>query len=100
MLIEKKKKTFDDANTRQERWGTDRSAAFREIFEEFNKYCAKNVSPDDYIAIEETLHPPRGGYHSGHTTKINQLNMVWILRVWAVLGILTFIILWHIPESQ
>ena len=36
-------------------------AAFREIFEEFNKGCAKNMSPDDYIATSETLYPTRGG---------------------------------------
>ena len=53
--------SFDDANTRQERWRTDRFAAFREIFEEFNKCCTKNMSPDDYIAIDETLYPTRGG---------------------------------------
>ena len=29
--------SFNDTNTREERWRTDRSAAFREIFEEFNK---------------------------------------------------------------
>ena len=51
--------SFDDANTRQERWRTDRFTAFREIFEEFNK-CAK-MSPDDYIVIHETLYPTRGG---------------------------------------
>ena len=53
--------SFDDANTRQETWQTDRFAAFREIFEEFNKCCTKNMSPDDYIAIDETLYPTRGG---------------------------------------
>ena len=53
--------SFDDANTRQERWRTDRFAAFREIFEEFNKCCTKNMSPDDYIAIDETLYPTRSG---------------------------------------
>ena len=52
--------SFDDANTRQERWRTDRFAAFREIFEEFNKCCAKTKSPDDYIAMDET-YPTRGG---------------------------------------
>ena len=52
--------SFDDANARQERWRTDRFAAFREIFKEFNKCCAKNISPDYYIAIDETLYPTRG----------------------------------------
>ena len=46
--------SFDDANTRQERWRTDRFAAFREIFEEFNKCCTKSISLDNYIAIDET----------------------------------------------
>ena len=53
--------SFNDTNTRQERWRTDRFAAFREIFEDFNKHCAKNMSPDDYIAIDETLYRTRGG---------------------------------------
>ena len=53
-------RSFDDANTRQERWRTNRFAAFREIFDEFNKFCAKNMSPDDYIAIDQT-YPIRGG---------------------------------------
>ena len=51
----------DNANTRQERWRSDRFAAFREIFEEVNKCCAKIMSPDDYIAIDETLYPTRSG---------------------------------------
>ena len=52
--------SFDDANTWQERWQTDRFAAFRDIFEEFNKCCTKIMSPDNYIAIDETLYPTRG----------------------------------------
>ena len=50
-----------DANTRQERQQTDRFAVFREILDEFNKCCTKNISPDDYIAIDETLYSTRGG---------------------------------------
>ena len=53
--------SFDDANTRQEQWRTDRFAPFREIFEDFNKYWIKNISPDDYIVINETLLPTSGG---------------------------------------
>ena len=52
--------SFDCANARQEQWQTDRFAAFREIFEEFNKCCAKTKFPDDYIAMDET-YPTRGG---------------------------------------
>ena len=51
---------FDNSSARQEWWPTDRFAASREIFEEFNKCCAKNMYPDDYIAIDEILYPTRG----------------------------------------
>ena len=46
---------FDDATIRSERWKTDRFAAFRDIFEKFNNNCAKNMAPDDFLAINETL---------------------------------------------
>ena len=52
---------FDDAASRSERWKTDRFAAFRDIFEKFNNNCAKNMAPDDFLAIDETLYPTRGG---------------------------------------
>ena len=52
---------FDDRDTREERWKTDRFAAFREIFEMVNKACARNMTPDDFLAIDETLYPTRGG---------------------------------------
>ena len=45
---------------RQEWWRTGRFAAFREIFEEFNKCCTKSISLDNYIAIDET-YPTRSG---------------------------------------
>ena len=40
---------------------TDNFAAFRDVFAEFNKFCARNMPPDDNIASEETLYPTRGG---------------------------------------
>ncbi|CAH1252394.1 PGBD4 [Branchiostoma lanceolatum] len=50
---------FDDESTRAERWQTDRFAAFREVFELFNRQCGKVVVPDDYISLDETLYPMR-----------------------------------------
>ena len=52
---------FDDAASRSEQWKTDRFTAFRDIFEKFNSNCAKNMAPDDFSAIEETLYQTRGG---------------------------------------
>ena len=51
---------FDDAANRSERWKTDRFAAFRHIFEKFNGNCAKNMAPDDFLAIDGRLYPTRG----------------------------------------
>ena len=51
----------DDAASRSERWKTDRFAAFRDIFEKFSNNCAKKMSPDDFLATDETLYPTRGG---------------------------------------
>ena len=53
--------SFDDANTRQERWRAEIFAAFREIFEKFNKCCPKSMSPDNYIATDETWYPAKDG---------------------------------------
>ena len=50
---------FDDA-ARPEGWKTGRFAAFRDIFENFSNNCAKNMAPDDFLAIDETLCPTRG----------------------------------------
>ena len=90
----------DYANTRQERWRSDRFAAFREIFEEVNKCCAKNMSPDDYIAIDETLYPTRGGISFKTYNKDKPSKSGLNFRSLSSSGVLTFIILCHIPESQ
>lgn len=50
---------FDDEDTRPERWNQDRFAAFRELFEMFNTQCARAVTPDDYLSLDETLYPMR-----------------------------------------
>ena len=51
--------SFDDHTTRPTPWQHDRFAAFREIFEEFNKNCGKFLVSDDYLSLDETLHPTR-----------------------------------------
>ena len=38
-------------------WQYDRFAAFRNIFEEFNKNCGKFLVPDDYLSLDEALDP-------------------------------------------
>ena len=66
---------FDDAASTSQRWKTDRFAACRDIFEKFNKNCAKNMAPDDFLAIDETLYPNEVVSHSKHTIKTNLQSM-------------------------
>ena len=54
MLFVKAMLTFDDPETRQERWKTDRFAAFRSVLERLNEAYTNNMSRDDYVAIDET----------------------------------------------
>ena len=51
--------TFDDKSTCKDWWPSDRFAAWRDIFEIFNKNCSKYVIPSEYLAINETLYPMR-----------------------------------------
>lgn len=51
--------SFDDESTRRDRWQHDRFAAFREFHSILNKNCAKAVTPDDFITLDETLYPMR-----------------------------------------
>ena len=51
--------SFDNHPTRPTRWQPDRFAAFRQIFEEFNKNFEKFLVSDDYLSQDETLYPTR-----------------------------------------
>ena len=67
--------SFDNHTTRPTRWQHDRFAAFREIFEEFNKNlfliiigkCEKIIEkisgkflvPDNYLSLDQTLYQTR-----------------------------------------
>lgn len=53
--------SFDDLDTRQERWKHDRFAAFREIHQDFTQKCMEALTPDDFLTLDETLYPMRTG---------------------------------------
>ena len=84
---------FDNSSARQEWSPTDRFAAFREIFEEFNKCCAKNMYLDDYIAIDEILYPTRGVISFKTYNKDTPTKYGLSFRGLCSSSILTFIIL-------
>ena len=52
--------TFDDKETRNDRWKTDKFACMRELFEDMNERNARMRHPSPLLAINETLHPYRG----------------------------------------
>ena len=49
--------SFDDVNTRKQRWKNDRFAALRQVFEMCNKNFGEALVPVDYISSDETLYP-------------------------------------------
>ena len=92
--------SFDDANTQQERWRANNLLHLEKYLRSSTKVALKTCL--QMIILPQAKHyiQQEVVYHSRHTAYINQLNMVRMLEVWAVLGILTFITLCHIPESQ
>ena len=52
--------TFDDKETRAERWRMDCFTVLRKIFESFNVNCTTLRIPSEYLAIDETLYAYRG----------------------------------------
>ena len=51
--------SFDDEDTRDERWRKDRFAAFRSFFKSFNRNCMTCLAPGDYLSLDDTLYPMR-----------------------------------------
>jgi hypothetical protein len=51
--------SFDDINTRKDRWEFDKFTAIRELFEDFNNNCSSVIAPQDYLSLDETLYPCR-----------------------------------------
>ena len=47
---------FDNKNTRTQRFQSDHFAAFREIYEMFNRKCSSTLQADEYLALDETLY--------------------------------------------
>ena len=52
--------TFDNKDTRDDRWKYDKYACIRELFEMMNERNAKCRYPSAFLAVDETLHPYRG----------------------------------------
>ena len=48
--------SFDNFETRTQRWVCDRFTAIRDIFESFNHSCSSCVLPTDFLSLDETLY--------------------------------------------
>lgn len=51
--------TFEDQTVKENNYNSDKFAAFRTVYEKFNKHCHEYLVPDDLLAIDETLYPLR-----------------------------------------
>ena len=51
--------TCDTEEERNAAWPNDRFAALRPLFEMFNENLAKNMTPSEFMTIDETLYPMR-----------------------------------------
>ena len=51
--------TFDDFETRIERWKKDRFAVIRNIFEKFSNNCGKSIILDNLLSTDKMLYPMR-----------------------------------------
>ena len=51
--------SMDDDETRGERWKTDRLAATRDLFEDWNNNCSAAYQMDQFGCIDECLYPCR-----------------------------------------
>ena len=49
--------SFDDFETRTQRWVYDRFTAIRDVFESFNHNCSSCIVPGDFLSLDETLYP-------------------------------------------
>ena len=47
--------SFNDFETRTQRWVYDRFTDIRDVFESFNHNCSSCVVPGDFLSLDETL---------------------------------------------
>ena len=69
--------TFDDLDTREHRWSSDRFAAIRPFFEAANDNFSRRLQPDEHLTIDETLYATRNNIAFRHITLANLLGMAF-----------------------
>ena len=71
--------TFDDYETRQANWRTDRFAAMRSIWEFFKSNLTKYDAPSEYLTIDETLYPMRHqiAFRQYNPNKPHKYGLLW-----------------------
>ena len=71
--------SFDDFETRTQRWVYDRFTAIRDSFESFNHNCNSCVFPGDFLSLDETLYSMRTRIGFKQFNPKNQQNMDYYL---------------------
>ena len=71
--------TFDDKETREDRWQYDKFACMRELFEAVNVNNARARYPSFYLAINETLYPYQGhiGFKQYNLNKPSKYGLLY-----------------------
>ena len=71
--------TFDDKETREDRWQYDKFACMRELFEAVNVNNAPARYPSFYLAIDETLYPYQGhiGFKQYNLNKPSKYGLLY-----------------------
>uniref|UniRef100_A0A2P2I3U3 PiggyBac transposable element-derived protein 3 n=1 Tax=Hirondellea gigas TaxID=1518452 RepID=A0A2P2I3U3_9CRUS len=70
--------TFDNSDSRPERFLRDRFAAIRDLFEKFNNNCSNVLQPDGFLAINETLYGCRNQvYKQDNTSKTAKCGLLF-----------------------
>ena len=71
--------TFDNADTRRQRFQHDRFAAFRDLFEKFNDRACSVLEPGDFLTVDETLYPCRNqiGFRQYNKSKPKRYGLLY-----------------------
>lgn len=71
--------TFDNVDTRHQRWLHDRFAAVRDLFEDFNDCACSVLQPGDFLTIDETMYACRNqiGFRQYNKSKPKRYGLLY-----------------------
>ena len=92
--------TFDDKETRNNRWKSDKFAYMKELFEDVNERNSRMSHLSPLLAIDETLYPYRGHIGFKQCNPNKPAKLAHCTEVSAILQYLTPTIAYHMLVNQ